>query len=210
MPHTIPPEIALRHRLKDAIQHALELNQQLEAVISVKSKQPSGVFHGKIDHSQPPWAASVAHCVMDLHADARRMESQARAELNLPDRPRGGSGKNTAQALSSLVQLAVSIDDYSVNEFSKLLGRWARRAMIALGQSEPLRRIPRLPGEAEPACPWCENHTLRMFPMAGLIKCVTPKCADEQGRKPSARMEFSPHVGDFVLVWQDQNGVHDC
>ncbi len=203
MPTVIPHEIAIRERLKDTVSHALGLNEKLESVIAIKSKQPSGVFHGKIDHSQPPWAASVANCVLDLHAASREMEEWLRVSLHLPQRHRGGSSVNTRKALEAVVRLSQGADDHSVDRYIRELNGWCRRALIALGHTEPPRRIPRLPGEAEPACPWCHNHTLRMFPVAGLIKCVTPKCNDEEGRKPEARMEYSSHVGDFVLVWQD-------
>lgn len=137
---------------------------------------------------------------------AREMEDDLRLRLKLPRGVRGGSSANTSKALEAVCRLAEGVDDRSVQDCTRDVDRWIRRAQIALGQTEPPRRIPRLPGEKEPACPFCENHTLRMFPVAGLIKCVTPKCTDEEGRKPEARMEYSPHVGDFVLVWQDMRG----
>lgn len=206
MPAVIAPEITLRYELKDTVSHTLVLNQRLEAVIAIKTKQPSGIFHGKIDHSQPPWAAGIANCVLDLHAQSREMEEWLRISQHLPHRHRGGSGRNTAKALEAVIRLCEAADDRTVISHAKWLDGWCRRAKIALGHSEPPRRIPRLPGEPEPACPWCKNHTLRMIPLKGLIKCLTPKCEDEAGRRPEARMEFSSHVGDFVLVWQDQRG----
>jgi hypothetical protein len=203
VPAVIPREIALRSRLKDAIEKALSLNEHLEQVIAIKSKQPSGIFHGKIDHSQPPWASSIAHCIMDLHAQSREMEEWLRVALKLPQRHRGGSSANTGKALEAVARLCEGADDHAVTENTKWLDGWIRRAQIALGQKEPPRRIPRLPGQKEPVCPWCSNHTLRMLPMKGVIKCVTPKCVDSEGRKPEARMEYSAHVGDFVIIWQD-------
>lgn len=206
MPVTIRPEIAIRAELRKSVKNVLELNEKLESVIAIKPKQPSGVFHGKIDHSPPPWASSVANCILDLHADSREMEEWLRVSLELPYRHRGGSSANTRKALESVIRLAETVDDHVVKEYTRKLDRWCKRALVALGIIEAPGRIPRLPGENEPACPWCANHTLRMFPVAGLIKCVTPKCFDEEGRKPEARMEYSPYVGDFVLVWQDQRG----
>lgn len=206
MPATIAPHIALRSRLRETIENALGLNAKLESVIALKTKQPSGVFHGKIDFSQPPWASGIANCIFDLHAEAREMEEWLRVAAKLPQKNRGGSSGNTRKALEAVLRLAEAADDHAVKQHTKWLDGWCRRALIALGHSEAPSRIPRLPGEPEPVCPWCQNHTLRMFPMAGVIKCISPvsQCADEEGRKPQARMEFSAHVGDFVLVWQDQ------
>jgi hypothetical protein len=201
---TIPAEIAIRNRLKNSVTETLDLNDKLECVVAIKTRQPSGVFHGKIDFSQPPWAASIANCILDLHAMSREMEEWLRVALHLPHRHRGGSSANTQKALEAVVRLAEGADDYAVTRYTRDLNRWCRRALIALGHTEAPRRIPRLPGEDEPLCPWCKHHTLRMFPIAGLIKCVTPDCVDEKERKPEARMEYSSHVGDFILVWQDQ------
>jgi hypothetical protein len=203
MPAPIPPEIALRDNLRDTVAYALGLNLQLEAVIAVKRKQPSGVFHGKIDHSQPPWAASAANAIMDLHAISRDLEYNLRYTSGLPSRRRGGSSANTAKALEAVCRIAENLPDDRVRDTSLELKRWAGRAKIALGVTEPPARIPRPPGGKEPICPWCENHTLRMLPAHGIIKCVTPGCADEEGRKPSAKLEYSSHVGDFVLLWMD-------
>lgn len=203
MPAVIAPHIILRQNLRAAVDHTLVLDLRLEAVIAIKTTQPSGIFHGKIDHSQPPWAAAVANCILDLHADSRTMEEWLRIAQKLPQRDRGGSTKNTAKALLAVLRLCENANDETVKEYTHQLNKWCFRAQIALGQTEPPRRIPRLPGEPEPACPWCKNHTLRMLPLDGLIKCMTPRCVDEEGRRPEARMEYSPHVGDFVMVWQD-------
>jgi hypothetical protein len=121
----------------------------------------------------------------------------------LPDRLRGGSAANTRKALEAVQRLCEGADDHMALSATRTLRHWLKQALIALGEMEAPRRIPRLPGEKEPSCPWCANHTLRMLPLEGLIVCVTPKCTDEDGRKPRARMQFSSHVGDFVLVWQD-------
>lgn len=140
---------------------------------------------------------------MDLHAQSREMEEWLRIALKLPNRHRGGSSANTGKALEAVMRLSEGVDDHIVAENTRWLDRWITRARIALNYIEPLRRVPRLPGGREPKCPWCDNHTLRMVSREGLIKCVTPKCVDEEKRKPEARMVYSAHVGDFVMVWQD-------
>lgn len=205
MPATIAPEIALRARLGDAISHALSLNGKLEAIVPIRSKQSNAgnIFHGKIDHSAPPWNAGAANAVLDLHAQSREMEEWLRIALKLPRRARGGSSANTRKALEAVLRLAQGADDHAVKEHTRWLDGWCHRALIVLGRTEPPQRIPRIPGGKEPKCPWCENHTLRMLPIQGLIKCISPGCKDEENRKPAARMEYSEHLADWIIVWQD-------
>src|SRR5271166_2316082 len=157
MPAAIPVHIALRSRLKDSVNHALALNERLEKVIAVKSRTSSGGFHGKIDFSQPPWSAGVAHAIMDLHAQSRDMEACLRISLRLPKRERGGSGNNTRIALENVVRLSEGADDHIVKANTRWLEGWERRALIALNVTEAPRRLPRREGFPEPKCPFCEK-----------------------------------------------------
>jgi len=201
MPPVIPAHVAIRTRLKDSAQHAWKLNERLECVIAVKSQTGQGGFHGKIDHSQPPWCASVAHAIMDLHARSRDAEACLRISLRLPKRERGGSNGNTLRALENIVRLSQGAQDSYVISNTKWLDGWSRKASIALNETELPRRLPRVEGSPEPPCPWCRGRTLRMFPLHGTVKCLNPECKDEEGRKPLARLEFFEQ--EMVLRWQD-------
>jgi hypothetical protein len=203
VPPVIPPHIALRSRLRESVTHALSIHDTLERVIAVKPVTPGGGFHGKVDHSQPPWHAPVANAVMDLHALAREMEAILRLQQGLPGRERGGSDGNTRLALEAIVRLAEAATDDVVRDKTRQVESWSRRARIALGTTEEPRRLPRSEGEQEPRCPFCENHTLRMIPVRGVIFCIAPDCKDDQGRKPKAELAFSPNVGEILLTWQD-------
>jgi hypothetical protein len=204
MPATIPVHVALRTELRKSVSEALAFNERLEVLISVKSRQSGdNNFHGRIDFSQPPWNAQIANVVMDLHALARDEEAMLRLVLHLPSRLRGGSSENTAKALENIVRLCEGADDSSVRGRLKKLNAWLRRADIALGRTEMPRKLPRVEGEPERRCTFCEKHTLKMFPHAGEVYCGNPDCYDSEGRRPKAKLEFSPIVGDFVLVWQD-------
>ena len=204
VPAVIPVHVALRSKLKDSVQHALALNERLKRVIAVKSRTASGGFHGKIDFSSPPWNASAANLIMDLHSQAREAEALLRLTLHLPSRPRGGSDGNTLKALEGIVRLSEGADDGSVRANTRWLDSWSRRASIALGETEAPRRIPQQPGSPVPSCPWCKRDTLRSFPLHGIIKCVDISCKDTEGRRPSAKMEFSTVMNDWTLVWMDQ------
>jgi len=204
MPATIPVHVAIRESLKDSVQHAITLDVRLESLIAERPSRPSGNFHGKIDFSSPPWHAPVAHCHFDLHALSRKLERDLRAELNLPRRYRGGSSSNTPKALHAVHRLAQGADDFIVRLSTRELEKWSRRASIALEITEAPKKLPRLPKEPERPCPWCEHKTLRMHPLKGEVHCVNTACRDEEGNRPKASLEYSPVVGDLVLVWQNK------
>ena len=202
MPQVIPVHTALRTQLRDSASAAWQLSSRLELMIAVRSR-PGDRFHGKIDHSQPPWNAQAANAILDLHAKAREMEAWLRVSQKLPLRTRGGSDENTQKALENVTRLSEAADDGTVRDHIRELEKWIRTARIALDETEMPKRLPRRPGQPEPRCPFCGNHTLRMWPLMGKISCIKPDCKDDHDRKPYAKMEYSPHVQDFVLVWQD-------
>jgi hypothetical protein len=211
VPAEIPRHTAIRLRLKDSAEHAISLYGVLESLIAVKSRQPSGAFHGKIDFSQPPWNAPVAHAITDLHSLSRKMERELRGELGLPERDRGGSDPNTRNALQSVLRLAESAEDFTVRLYAREIDKWIRRTHVSLGY-DPLnpeheveipKRLPRVPGNPEPKCPFCKNHTLREKPGMAEIFCINPACKDDKHRKPHAHMEYSEVAHDWVMVWQD-------
>jgi len=205
MPAVIPAHVALRSRLRKSVEDAVALNERLEQLIAVRTRDHSGGgFHGKVDHSSPPWNNTVAGVIMDLHARSRDAEACLRIALKLPRRVRGGSSANTRKALDSLLRLSEGADDHSVQENIRWLDGWCRKALIALEVTEAPRRLPRVEGQKEPPCPWCKNHTLRMLPLKGIIKCSNPECTDDQERRPVARLQYSELVKDLVLVWQDK------
>jgi len=203
MPAVIKTHVAIRQKLRDSADHALVLDEKLELLIAEKPSRPSGGFHGKIDFSQPPWYAPVAHAHLDLHALSRRLEKEMRAELGFPERTRGGSPANTRKALEAISRLAEGSDDFMVKLVTRELEKWSRRASIALELTEIPKRLPRSPGQKEPVCPFCENHTLRAKALEGKIFCINPECKDSEGRKAEARMEYSPVTANWEVVWMD-------
>jgi hypothetical protein len=199
----IPAHVAIRARLRESVDHALSLNTRLEGLIAIKPRQPSGVFHGKVDFSQPPWHSPVATVFFDMHALSRKIERDLRYELGLPSRYRGCSDANTKVALEAAINLCERADDFAVRVNTKEIEKWSRRASIALGQTEVPKRLPRSPGHPEPKCPFCKLRTLRSKFALGEVYCINPACKDDDGNKPRAHMEYSKHVGDWVMVWQD-------
>src|SRR5271169_4995452 len=135
MPQVIPQHIALRSQLKDSVEQAITLSGRLELLIAVRSRQPSERYHGKIDHSQPPWNAQVANVILDLHAKAREMEAWLRLAQKLDRRERGGSSENTRKALEEVLTRSERADDSTVREHTRELEKWIRNARIALDET---------------------------------------------------------------------------
>lgn len=202
MPPVIPAHRALRDKLRESADDVLKLNARLESVVALKSRQP-GTFHGKVDHSQPPWAAPIANAIMDLHALAREMEAWLRLSQGLPGRMRGGSGENTCRALQGVLRLSEAAQDATVKGHTRELDGWHRRGRIALGETEKPARLPRVKGEPVRTCPWCGRDTLRMLPLKGAIRCIALDCKDDDGSRPLGELAFSPVVADWIVVWQN-------
>jgi hypothetical protein len=187
--------------LRDLFVQALVLMARLEAVTALRLRGAGG-YRGKISFSQPPWNAGAAETMLAFHAEIRSLEQGLRTDLSLPRRPRGGSDDNTSAAVAAVGRLCTSAPDESVRAVLAFLRSWCRSASITLQDSEAPRRLPRSPGLPEPVCPFCRNHTLRLLPLDGVIKCIGD-CTDDQGRRPVAHLEFSPVTHDWIPVWQD-------
>lgn len=202
MPSVTPAHRALRDELRQSVTESLQLNARLESVIHVKSRQP-GTFHGKVDHSQPPWAAPVANAVLDLHAMAREMEAWLRLSQGLRKRERGGSSVNTRKALENVVRLSEAAEDATVRGHTRNLDRWHYGGRIALGFTERPVRLPRTKGEKPATCPWCELDTLRVRPLKGTVHCIDLDCVDDDGNRPLGEMTFSVIMANWTVVWQN-------
>jgi hypothetical protein len=201
MPRIVSKHVALRNTLREVVKETIEFDECLEEIIAIKSKGSSEIFHGKVDHSQPPWNAPAAGLILELHAWARAAERAWRLTAGLPVRPRGGSRDNTRRALEALTELSEPLDDEMVHEGKGWLTGWCKRASTVLGETESARRLPRIAGEKESRCPWCKRDTLRQMALAGVIFCIDPKCTDEDGRSPRAQLEY--FRGEWCLRWQD-------
>lgn len=201
MPPVIPKHVAIRSDLRETVKVAAALNECLESVIGVKARGSSEVFHGKVDHSQPPWSAPPANMILELHSWVRETEALWRYRMKFPPRFRGGSDKNTYVCLKTLTGLAEGIDDSLVSTADRWLNGWCKRAKATLGVTESAKRLPRVPGEGVALCPWCKHDTLREMALAGVIFCIDPGCADEENRRPKAYLEY--FQGEMVLRWQD-------
>lgn len=199
---------SLRDQLQEIVRNSITLNERLERVLPTPLHTlPGEVRHGKVSAAPIPWYSRAAYLILDLHAQAREMESVLRLIAGQPVRDRGGSNINTYKALESVVALSWAVDDGKVQECKTWLEGWEGKARIALGEADEPRRLPRHPGQPDPSCPYCSQRTLRFWALERLVRCINPSCyIDEEHKKRAiARMEFSGIVGDFVLVWSDNS-----
>lgn len=149
----------------------------------------------------PSWNAQAAYLIFDLRQLARSHENRLQTLASGVARPRGTSDTNTFLALDALPRLAHGVGPDEVYETLNAVSAWLRRARETLGEVEPLVRLPRLPGQPEPRCPWCERMTLRQQPHAGIVRCVNPGCRDSDGRRPLGRVEVGRLSLEPMLVW---------
>lgn len=196
-------EQSCRERLKTAVSAALQASDQLEKLIA-----PDGSRHDRQGNhfsprSRPPWNPEAAYLITELHQEARSAERRLRLFLSLPVRPRGSSQANTQKALEAVLSLAEAAGDTQASDEARWLERWHARAKRALGEASPVARLPRQPGEPERACPFCTFFTLRYWSLDGVVRCVNPSCRDEDGRRPSAKIEYSNFTHQLELVWMD-------
>lgn len=194
----------IRVRLRAAVTDVITVSSVLEDVIAEPTRRPRDQGkHGRVTHSQPPWNAPIAHLITELHARARDLELTFRHRLNLTERKRGASSANTAFALEALTSLGATVDDLLVADAVRWLEGWVSRARVELGERDRPSRLPRQPGGPEPVCPYCEHLTLRFWATRGEVRCINPACANEDGRRPAALMEWSSVAADWVLAWND-------
>jgi hypothetical protein len=192
-----------RERLSIAVDAARQSYWRLEALITTSVADSGNVGSRQAPHSKPPWNTAAAVLILDFTREVRAAELRLRLALQLPIRLRGGSDKNTMIALGMLKPLAEAAGDGQAMNEASWLEKWDAGARRALGEASQLTRLPRQPGERERPCPFCVCFTLRYLPLHGVVKCVNPGCRDEEGRRPTAKIEWSEFTESLELIWHD-------
>jgi hypothetical protein len=198
--------VALNVRVTDDIADLTALMTRLEEEVPEKRKSPHGGFgSGKGGHGPlASWNSSAAMLVLDVHQGVRELETNIRYMLTQKIRTRGGSDGNTGRALSNLADLLAGADQATVVVTCRKLESWIYRARIILGDLEPISRLPRLPGEGDPACPFCRRKgTLRVRHSTGAVTCLHPGCTDSAGNRPVGRIEVGSFSAEPMLAWAD-------
>lgn len=189
-------------RIASSVLQAKAALTRLDALLPSQSQQ-GGNSSGSHPGSKPPWHPAAASLIFELRKWARQEEMDLKAHLGLPPRDRGSSDANTLLALDSVWNLGSSADGERGFETARWLERWNSRAARVLGEASEIKRLPRQPGEAERPCPFCACLTLRYWALHGVVRCVNPGCRDQDGNRPSAKIEWSDFTRQAELVWHD-------
>lgn len=153
--------------------------------------------------SRPPWNQAVATALFDAHAAIRQLESDMRAEVSGTLRrcsPRSG---NTGRVLAAISAMEVAVSSQLHKRAVKELNRLSLhiRQLPAVDESLRWEHVRTEAGTEPPKCPYCECFSLRVAITAGLVACFNPDCADEDGERPTAKLDISRLDGSPVLVW---------
>ena len=199
--------VALHVRITDAAAALDAIIQRAEDEIPEKKRNPHGGFgSGKGGHGPlAAWNSQAALWILEVHQGLRETEQNLAYGITgrLRDQ-RGGSDRNTRKILSSLPSLAAGADYAVAMDLARKLERWAFRGRLILGEIEPLARLPRLPGQPDPACPFCKSiGTLRVRHATGVVVCLKPSCRDSDGNRPQGRIEIGAYSGEAGLAWSD-------
>jgi hypothetical protein len=199
-----PDPGGVRANLAGTTRTSWRLSEHLESLITERVTPEPGPSGGKRKpSSKPPWNSAAADLVFDLRSLARHLEDDLRSRVTGGTVRRGWSDRNTELSLQAITDLSVVAVDSDVAVVLVKLTSWVERARPVVGETEPLRRVPRVHGYVEPRCPWCGYCTLRCKLAAGLVFCINPSCTDQSGRRPQGTVEVGTTVEDVTLRWQD-------
>jgi hypothetical protein len=193
-------------RISEAVTDLTGLIARLEEEIPEKRKQPYGGYgSGKGGHGPlAAWNSPAAMLLLEIHAGIRDLETDLIYQIAGVIRTRPGSDGNTLAALNGLPALTAGVPYESARQAARRLESWAYRASLILGDVDPFSRLPRLPGETDPACPYCHvRGSLRVRHATGTVMCLRPGCKDSEGNRPRGRIEVGSFSKEPLIAWAD-------
>lgn len=156
--------------------------------------------------SPEPWYSPAGRALMNAHEGVRRLEATLRYLVTgYPGGKRGGSLKNTAEALRAIPRLAAGLDPRVADAAARYIeARIAEaRTVHGIDEGRRLRHLPRKAGEAlPPRCPHCGAFQLVADLDNATVHCTVYGCADGDGHPPVAVMTTGPD-GRPRLEWAD-------
>lgn len=161
--------------------------------------------------SRPPWNQAVASALFDAHAMIRDIAAEMRDEIDrksasrdrLTERRWSQRSGNTGAVLAVIAASESAVDRPMQRRAQRELGKVALRIRQLPAVDEALRweRLRTATDEMPPACPYCECYSLKVAIVAGLVACFNPSCEDDDGERPTARLDISRLDGTPVLAW---------
>lgn len=198
--------VALHTRVSDNVTALAGLLERLEEELPEKKKNPyGGAGTGKGGHHPlAAWNAQAAMLLLEVHSGIRDLETNLRYSVTGRVRVRGGSDRNTETCLRVLPNLCAGCDYAAVQLACKKLESWIWRARLVLGDAEPFSRLPRLPGQGDPRCPFCATPgSLRVRHATGSVVCLKPACKDSNGDRPQGKVEVGQFSLEPIIAWAD-------
>lgn len=156
--------------------------------------------------SRPPGNQAVLYAITDAHSVVREVERNLRyAVTGHADTPRGGSDANTRRCLKIIPRLGASADDEDRWRAARMLRKAALQIerLPSIDQAVEWKPLRRGDGGLPPRCLHCSCYSLRYAPSSGMVRCLTPGCADDDGKPPQGRLDISQIDGTPCLVWKD-------
>ena len=178
-----------------------------EALIGQQDQTGSGFITGTSTESVAPWNEAAAAAVLVPHAGVRALENQVRADLGLEPAERGGSSRNTREALRAMVDLAGGLSTDAAAYVTRKLTGWNQLglALPAVDQL-PAWLVIDLPGGGEPPdCCYCGTPNLRHHHALGVVACLFPPCPGGDG--DGGRAWAQVRVAGGVMSWRWLDGT---
>lgn len=118
-------------------------------------------------HTASPIRLHVSDAIRDITDGVIELEEAVYDRLGL-GRPRRADVPQRLQRITALLG-RVADDPTLAAHVRDEVRRMARRCARALGEAEPMVRVPG-------RCPWCDSVSLRAFPTSRAVVCVNPGC----------------------------------
>ncbi|MEV3992054.1 hypothetical protein AB0J57_24385 [Streptomyces sp. NPDC049837] len=118
-------------------------------------------------HTASPIRLHVSDAIRDITDGVVELEEAVYDRFGL-GRPRRADVPQRLERITALLG-RVAEDPTLATHVRDEVRRMARRCARALGEAEPMVRVPG-------RCPWCDSVSLRAFPTSRAVVCVNPGC----------------------------------
>lgn len=161
----------------------------------------TGTIGRHAPESSEPWNAEAAHAYWGIWFGIRKLADVLRKEAGFPSR---SWGSDTAAAAEAVAGLAVSVRPEVLAQAAQRAESWVAQAtrIRDIDTGDVWEPVPRVPGSAPPACPYCDTLSLRMSKAREEVRCFFPGCCDLDGHPTRAKMMRSvmhPDRGQLVF-----------
>jgi hypothetical protein len=192
----------------DAAHRLIAVVAAAEAVIATPDAIGTGMIGGSVITTQQgiarlPGNQGAFFMITRTWAEVRKLEAWVSERVTGESRERGGSDRNTHEAIMRLADAAPALGGEEESYVARRLDGCADEGMALRAVAEPAAWVPIvLDGIPTPLCPYCQTPNLRKDPW-GLVVCFKFSCpAITDGSRPAARVNRDRR-GRVHWVWPD-------